>query len=344
MRLAAIAQGGQIYTSGDGGVTWIARENNRQWSAITSSADGTRLAATVSPGLIYVSNDAGVTWAARDNSRYWSSIAFSADGLHLAATDHFGYVYTSVEGVTNTIVGGARDAIQLQYTGNNQYQVLSYTPTPQIKSPLAADGSVVTSSIADGAVTASKLAIAAVNSAALANSSVTDVKIAAGGVITASLADTSVTGPKIADGAVTDSKISGTIDLSKRPMSVYPLFLSSGTLMNPISTDYKFAGQPVTITTTRNQKLIGTAVAGGYIYSGTATVYYGLCYAAAGSQTPYNFSSNPPYASMTTTASTLSISSSVDLPAGTWDIGFCVKGSVPQIMVLSINGWIMVTN
>ena len=157
VKLAAVAQGGQIYTSSDAGVTWTARESNRQWFAITSSADGTRLAATTFPGQIYTSTDSGVTWTARESSRQWSSIAASADGTRLAAADLNGIIYTSVEGVINSIVGGPRDTIQLQYIGNNQYQVTSYQPSAATTTTGVADGSITTATLSDGAVTDAKI-------------------------------------------------------------------------------------------------------------------------------------------------------------------------------------------
>jgi hypothetical protein len=52
-RLAATASGGQIYTSDDGGGTWLARDQNRNWDDIVASGDGTRLVAVVSGGFIY---------------------------------------------------------------------------------------------------------------------------------------------------------------------------------------------------------------------------------------------------------------------------------------------------
>jgi photosystem II stability/assembly factor-like uncharacterized protein len=70
MKLAAVANGGQIYTSTDLGTTWTARENNREWFSITSSADGTKLAAVVAGGgRIYTSIDSGATWTARESNR-----------------------------------------------------------------------------------------------------------------------------------------------------------------------------------------------------------------------------------------------------------------------------------
>src|SRR5262249_17833926 len=59
---------------------WTPRENNRNWQAIASSADGSKLVATVYGGQIYTSTDSGLTWTPRDSSREWYSVASSADG------------------------------------------------------------------------------------------------------------------------------------------------------------------------------------------------------------------------------------------------------------------------
>ncbi|WP_345739054.1 IPT/TIG domain-containing protein, partial [Prosthecobacter algae] len=96
-KLAAVIFGGLIFTSADSGVTWTARDSSRNWTSITSSADGSKLAAVVSGGQIYTSTDSGVTWTARDSSRNWSSIASSADGSKLAATAYAGSIYTSID-------------------------------------------------------------------------------------------------------------------------------------------------------------------------------------------------------------------------------------------------------
>ncbi len=96
---------GHIYTSGDGGTTWIVRGTARNWNALSSSADGVRLVATdYGPdglgGQIYTSSDAGVTWVARESARKWTSLASSADGMRLVAADSgpsggAGFLYTS---------------------------------------------------------------------------------------------------------------------------------------------------------------------------------------------------------------------------------------------------------
>ncbi|WP_345738692.1 IPT/TIG domain-containing protein, partial [Prosthecobacter algae] len=96
-KLAAVAQSGQIYTSTDSGINWTARESDRNWFSITSSADGNKLAAVVQSGQIYTSTDSGVTWTPRESSRNWSSITSSADGSKLAAVEQEGRIYTSTD-------------------------------------------------------------------------------------------------------------------------------------------------------------------------------------------------------------------------------------------------------
>ncbi len=105
-KLAAVNQGGYIYTSTDSGVNWTEQTNSgsRQWYGIASSSDGTKLAAVVSTGGIYTSTDSGVNWTVQGGagSRSWQSIASSSDGTKLAAVD-FNAVYTSDDsGVTWT--------------------------------------------------------------------------------------------------------------------------------------------------------------------------------------------------------------------------------------------------
>ncbi len=86
--------------------SWKAGNSSaRNWSAIASSADGTKLVATVNNGTIWTSTNSGATWTNLNNSgtRYWSSVAASSDGTKLAATvgytvnsaNQSGYVFAS---------------------------------------------------------------------------------------------------------------------------------------------------------------------------------------------------------------------------------------------------------
>jgi hypothetical protein len=80
------------------------------WSAIASSADGTKLVAAVNGAYIWTSTDSGATWTQQSGvngsgSRYWSSVASSANGTKLVATvgytiytaSHPGAIYTSTD-------------------------------------------------------------------------------------------------------------------------------------------------------------------------------------------------------------------------------------------------------
>jgi photosystem II stability/assembly factor-like uncharacterized protein len=96
-KLAAVSTNGQIYTSSDGGISWVARESSRSWSGISSSADGTKLVAVVANGQIYTSSDSGVNWTARESIRNWSCVTSSSDGTKLIAGVNNGYLYTSID-------------------------------------------------------------------------------------------------------------------------------------------------------------------------------------------------------------------------------------------------------
>lgn len=96
-KLVAGALSGQLYTSADAGVTWTARETARNWYAVASSADGSKLAAADYGGQLYTSADAGVTWIAREAARNWYALASSADGSRLVAAVNGGQLYTSTD-------------------------------------------------------------------------------------------------------------------------------------------------------------------------------------------------------------------------------------------------------
>src|SRR5215831_11463906 len=75
--------------------TWTPRDNDRDWQAIASSADGSKLVAVVSYGQIYTSTDAGMTWTPHESSRNWYSVASSADGTKLVTCEEgAGQIYT----------------------------------------------------------------------------------------------------------------------------------------------------------------------------------------------------------------------------------------------------------
>jgi photosystem II stability/assembly factor-like uncharacterized protein len=98
-RIVAVATDGAIFTSPDGGTTWIDRSiaGKDGWDSVVSSPDGLTLAAGSYNGYLLTSSDAGATWTDRSppGAHYWASIAASSDGTKLAAIESGGYIYTS---------------------------------------------------------------------------------------------------------------------------------------------------------------------------------------------------------------------------------------------------------
>jgi photosystem II stability/assembly factor-like uncharacterized protein len=101
--VAAVKQGsgngGYIYYSTNWGVTWVAAgAPSANWSALASSADGSKLVAAANGGLIYTSTNAGAAWVASNrglSAQNWAAVASSADGSRLVAAVRNGLVYTS---------------------------------------------------------------------------------------------------------------------------------------------------------------------------------------------------------------------------------------------------------
>lgn len=77
---------GYVYSSNDGGVTWVQRNaagtNTRRWFSMVTSANGSFVAAAAYNSFIYTSSNGGVTWSERTSagSRPWYGLASSTDG------------------------------------------------------------------------------------------------------------------------------------------------------------------------------------------------------------------------------------------------------------------------
>ena len=77
----------------DSGTTWAqSGAPTNGWSAIATSADGTKLVAAAEDvrgdGLVYTSIDSGATWTTNNvPNQNWLSVVSSADGTKLAASD-----------------------------------------------------------------------------------------------------------------------------------------------------------------------------------------------------------------------------------------------------------------
>ncbi|MBS0657414.1 MAG: tail fiber domain-containing protein [Verrucomicrobia bacterium] len=237
LKLSAADYGGRIYTSTDGGVSWIAREADRQWNCLASSADGLKLVAGVNSGQLYVSSDAGVTWTARESSRVWTGVSVSARGDKILATALNSNIFLSrdagvswaaqessrawrnaaISGTgerlaavgssipiyvqTLDLEGGQGSAVTLQYLGDGVWEPVRQTQL--------APGAVTATQLAAGAVTNASIASGTIGANELANGAVTNAKLATGSVSTLQIADGSVTNPKLAAGAVSTTQLAG---------------------------------------------------------------------------------------------------------------------------------------
>ena len=187
--LAASVFRGKLYVSQDGGATWTARENDRQWRGVAVSAQVATnalstnavatIAAVVSGGQIWVSQDSGTNWTRRTVSEggstnlLWTSVAISANGSRMVASVYGGNLYTSADKGTNwTAVASPRlwnnvvaslDGLKILATelggsiwqstdGGSTWAALPGTPTNANWASVAmsADGSRILAAIAGG--------------------------------------------------------------------------------------------------------------------------------------------------------------------------------------------------
>ncbi len=88
-RLIAVASQGPVYTSPDGGTTWVSNKvPNLTWKSVASSADGSRLIAGATGNQLFISTNSGVNWSSNtapgNGLDGVQAVASSADGLMLA--------------------------------------------------------------------------------------------------------------------------------------------------------------------------------------------------------------------------------------------------------------------
>ena len=93
--LVACAYADQVYTSADSGTTWTAQTTAgiRNWHRVASSADGTKLVACVLNGRPYTFSE---------------------------------YLVQTTPGTSGSVTGGALDALEIQYIGDDTWRPLSY--------------------------------------------------------------------------------------------------------------------------------------------------------------------------------------------------------------------------
>ncbi len=95
------------------------------WNSVASSSDGSHLAAVVDGGGIYTSTNFGVTWTEQTSaptSTDWWSVASSSDGSHLAAVVQVGGIYTTPTIISSGVAG---TSASYQYLGNGQWGAVS---------------------------------------------------------------------------------------------------------------------------------------------------------------------------------------------------------------------------
>ncbi len=84
---------------GRAGHHWQPHADDRQWSGVSMSADGTKIVAVdfglrEHGGWVHVSTDGGQTWVQRGSQRYWNDCVISAEGGTIAAAA-LGKIYVS---------------------------------------------------------------------------------------------------------------------------------------------------------------------------------------------------------------------------------------------------------
>lgn len=100
--LVAVTGGssGSIYLYNYSANNWVqpAGAPTGNFTAVASSADGTRMVAVTSnsvSGTIYVSTNSGANWTATASGQKWVSVATSADGTKMLAAAYGNYLYLS---------------------------------------------------------------------------------------------------------------------------------------------------------------------------------------------------------------------------------------------------------
>jgi len=102
--VACGGQGGALYVSYNFGTNWAMVNSGvtAQWTAVASSADGSRLMAVDSTGDVYISTDSGVTWAQRLGlpAASWTAWPARPTAAKLVLVANGNQIYTSSQGST----------------------------------------------------------------------------------------------------------------------------------------------------------------------------------------------------------------------------------------------------
>jgi hypothetical protein len=113
-KLAAAGAAG-IYTSADSGAHWISvTAPNLSWEALASSADGAKLVAVGDLGICSSTN-AGATWTSNNMPNAWTSVAASANGANLVGATSDGNGVGHVYTSTNSGVTWTQTSAPSRY-------------------------------------------------------------------------------------------------------------------------------------------------------------------------------------------------------------------------------------
>ena len=104
-RMAAVVNGGYIYTYYEGSDAWTSTSTENTWVSISSSDAGRVLAAAANGEYVYISETFGVRWIKQVDLgiKKWRAIKVSSDGKKFFVIDDDGYVFKAVAGEFSTI-------------------------------------------------------------------------------------------------------------------------------------------------------------------------------------------------------------------------------------------------
>ena len=114
-----------LYTSSDGGVSWLQRAEARNWVSVASSSSGTILVAAASGSFIYISSDSGETWLTQFTNapiHNWNAVTMTANGTKMFAAEAGSGIYFSSDsgvnwGVANSLTTVAWNCIASSFDG-----------------------------------------------------------------------------------------------------------------------------------------------------------------------------------------------------------------------------------
>jgi hypothetical protein len=129
--LIGVVDGGDIYTSTNGGTTWTSNGLYMSWRSVAASADGTRLVAAgggYNTNYLLTSTNSGFTWTSNTVPSHPSlnspSIASSGDGMTFAAGSGSTYIFISTNsGITwfSNSIPSANQSVALSADGTQLF-------------------------------------------------------------------------------------------------------------------------------------------------------------------------------------------------------------------------------